>query len=419
MGRNGDRLAAAIVAHAIVRVAGSASGVLIGIFLAALASHRSGINAGLLGTLGAVSFASELVFSIPLGVLSDAVSPRALMAGGAVLGALAIQLFPLTGRVPVFFLSRSLEGMGVAAVTPPLLAYLADATARDATLRARVMSFFELSLLAGLALGGLVGSEFWLHFRTDAFALVGVGYIACAVLLFFGAKGSRSHGRETALHGLRLALRDPSVRCLAPIWLCVNAIVGLWLGPTLPFLLTHKPHSSQYLDGIFSSQPTLVGWLLLGYAAVFAIGVTAWSFVLPRVHLHTAMRVALIAMLPVCLGLFVINHSGNMASALRWSVTAITAILIMVESGFTPAALAWLAQSLGGGSGKGAAMGVYSVLLSVGAIAGSLLAGELGKSFQMDGLLLGTAALGIGGLALLQLLKSAPAFRQEENYEHA
>lgn len=419
MGQRGDKLTTAIIAHAMVRIASSASGVLIGIFLADRSAHTSGITAGLLGMLGAVSFASELIFSIPLGVLSDAVSSRGLMMGGAVLGALAIQLFPLSGKVPVFFLSRAFEGIAVAAITPPLLAYLADTTAHDGTLRARVMSFFELSLLAGLALGGLVGSEFWLHFRTGAFGLIAGGYVACAVLLFFDAKDSQSHGRQSAFDGLRRALRDRSVRLLAPIWLCVNAIVGLWLGPTLPFLLTHQPQSAQYLDGIFAAKPTMVGWLLLSYSAVFATGVTLWSFVLPRISLRSAMRVALIAMLPVCGGLFFINHSSGIAPGLRWLLTGVTALLVMIESGFTPAALTWLAASLDEGSGKGAAMGIYSVLLSLGAIGGSLLAGALGKRLQVDGLLLGTVAMGVCGLILLHGLSSAPIAANKENYEHA
>ncbi|HVB55468.1 MAG TPA: MFS transporter [Candidatus Acidoferrales bacterium] len=413
------RLAVTILAHAVLRIASSASGVLIGIYLASLSGHGLRIDVRLLGVLGAASFAAELVFSIPFGIASDAISPRWLMVAGALTGALAVQLFAWSTHVGVFFLSRTLEGMGVAAVTPPLLAYLADATTHEASLRARVMSFFELSLLAGLALGGLMGSEFWQHFHVKSFSLVALAYIVCAALLAWGAKGSTSHGHHAAVQGLLRALKDPSVRSLAPVWLCVNAIVGLWLGPTLSFLLTHKAHSSQYLDGIFRENPTHVGWLLLGYSIVFGLGVTGWSFVLPHLHVRSAMRIALWAMLPVCLGLFAINHSGQMTSAVRWFLTAATALLVMVESGFTPAALAWLAQSLGTGTGKGAAMGIYSVLLSLGAIGGSLLAGELGKTFQVDGLLLGTAAMGVCGLVLLQLLKSPTIRLDKENYEPA
>ena len=383
-----ERLALTIFAHGILRIASSASGVLIGIYLAKLSGHGLRVDAGLLGALGAVSFAAELVASIPMGIVSDAVSPRWLMVIGAIVGAIAVQLFALSTHIQIFFLSRMLEGIGVAAVTPPLLAYLAEATTQEADLRARVMSFFELSLLAGLALGGLMASAFWSRFRIHAFGLVALAYLLCAVLLFFGAKGSKSHGSQAALRGLLRAVKNPSVRSLAPVWLCVNAVVGLWLGPTLPFLLTQKSNGSQYLDGIFANDPTHVGWLLLGYAIVFGIGVFGWSFVLPRVRIRSAMRLSLLVMLPVCLGLFAINHSGHAAPSLRWSITAVTALLVMVESGFTPAALAWLAQSLGSGTGKGAAMGIYSVLLSLGAIGGSLLAGGLGKPFRFDGLLL-------------------------------
>ena len=49
----------------------------------------------------------------------------------------------------------------------------------------------------------------------------------------------------------------------------------------------------------------------------------------------------------------------------------------MVDSGFTPAALALLAGAIGAQAGRGAAMGIYSVLLSVGAIGGSLMAAVL------------------------------------------
>lgn len=73
----------------------------------------------------------------------------------------------------------------------------------------------------------------------------------------------------------------------------------------------------------------------------------------------------------------------------------------MVESGFTPAALTLLAGAVGGHGERGAAMGIYSVLLSVGAIAGSLAAAALGGRFTVDGLIYGT--LGMAAVAMLLL----------------
>ncbi len=126
---------------------------LIGIYLAHLSATGMRIDARLIGMLGAVSFAAELVASIPLGLVSDAISPRWLMVAGALIGAVAVRIFALAPHPWLFYSSRILDGLAVAAVTPPLLAYLAQSTTHSSSLRARVMSFFELSLLAGW-LGG-------------------------------------------------------------------------------------------------------------------------------------------------------------------------------------------------------------------------------------------------------------------------
>jgi MFS family permease len=405
-------LVTTLSANALLRIAGSASGVLIGLYLAELEAVTGSHGAGTAGTLGAVAFAAELLFSIPLGMLSDVVSPRWVMVAGALLGAIAVQLFGMTHHVSVFYGSRLLEGIGAAAITPPLLAYLAENTQHDAGQRARLMSLFELTLLVGLALGGVVATQFWHRFSKRAFSLVAAAYLLAAVLLAISVTSGDKHPSHAAFAGLRRAFQDASVRRLAPVWLCVNAVTGLWLGPTLSFLLTERNAQSsshpQYLDGIYAADPTHLGWALLLYAILFAAGVTGWSILLPRMQVRTAMLISLATMLPVCLGFYLVNHYGNVSGTLRWSITLATAGLILIESGFTPAALSWLAGSLEKGSGKGSAMGIYSVLLSVGAIAGSMLAGALGKLFRFDGLLLGTALLAVCGLILLTRLGAAP-----------
>jgi len=220
------------------------------------------------------------------------------------------------------------------------------------------------------------------------------------------------------LEDLKQVLRIPSIRHLAPVWLCVNCVVGLWLGPTLPFLLTERSTKAQFLAGIYANSPASVGWLLFGYSIVFGVGVTAWSFILPHIRLQTAMRVTLGAMLPVCAGLYLLNHSGDQSHALRWGIGSITALLIMVESGFTPAALAWLAGTLPVQSGRGAAMGIYSVLLSAGAIVGSLLAGLLGERYSIDGLLYGTVLVAVAALVFLHWIPTSSPVMQDISNEH-
>jgi cyanate permease len=50
-------------------------------------------------------------------------------------------------------------------------------------------------------------------------------------------------------------------------------------------------------------------------------------------------------------------------------------------------------------------MGVYSVLLSIGAIVGSLLAAALGQLFAVDGLIYSTFAMAVIALFFVRWLK--------------
>jgi MFS family permease len=339
-----------------------------------------------------------------MGLAADALSARLLMAFGAFMSATGTALFATAISRPLFFASRMLLGAGAAGVTPPLLAVLARGTQQAPARRARTMGYFELSLFSGLALGGLVGSELWSHLSWRAFGALALVSASCAGVLFIAAPQASAQGTQSAWRGLRTVLADRVVRRLAPVWLSVNAIVGLWLGPTLVFLLTEPPRSRQYLDGRFAEVPDRVGWLLLGYAVVFATGVLLWTLVLPKVRLYAALRTSLLAMLGVCVALYVLNHSESWSAANRAALIAGTALLIMIESGFTPAALTWLAASLDPLGGKGAAMGIYSMLLGSGAVVGSLLAGVLGAAWQIDGLLLGTVLMALIALVLVRRL---------------
>ncbi|HTW74626.1 MAG TPA: MFS transporter [Steroidobacteraceae bacterium] len=391
----------ALAVHALIRIAASADGVLVGLSLAQLRREHGGVPVSLAGVLGAVAYGLELMASVPAGLAADAFSPRGVMALGALIGASGTWLFSFTTRLPLLIVSRMLQGLGVAAVTPPLLTWLARVSAGAPARRARLMSFFELSMLGGVALGGLVGSRLWTWLGRAAFGALALVGLSSAPLLYASAGRMPPGEPRAALIGLRQALRHPAVQRLAPSWVCINAIVGLWLGPTLAFLLTEPSRSHQYLDGLFAARPTDFGWLMLGYTLVFGIGVALWSLLLPRVHARSVWRVSLAAMLAVCALLFAFNHSADWSRGPRGALLGGAALLIVVESGFTPAALSYLAQALEPISGKGAAMGLYSLLLGVGAVAGSLLAAVCGALWQIDGLLLGTALLTVIALGVL------------------
>jgi MFS family permease len=244
------------------------------------------MNAAIAGSLAATSFGAELLGSIPLGVLSDIIPVRVLMPAGAVLAGIATLIFRFTHDVHIFIASRVLEGLAAAVGIPPMLAYLTDLTATDASLRARAMSYFELSLLTGLAFGGIIASRLWTRFGVDAFAVLSAGYVAAAAFLLTARTTRHVETGRELWRSLRRSLARPSVRRLAPVWLCVNSVIGLWLGPTFYFLLTRRPTTAQWLDGLFATNVNGLGWLLLVYAFVFSAGLVMWSRLLPRMDLR-------------------------------------------------------------------------------------------------------------------------------------
>jgi predicted MFS family arabinose efflux permease len=199
------------------------------------------------------------------------------------------------------------------------------------------------------------------------------------------------------------------LRRLAPAWICINAMVGVWLGSTLPFLLTFPERRGQFLTGVFADWPEGVGWAFFGYAVIFGTGVTGWSFMLHRFRRITVLRLALGGLFAACLGFYALNHAGGQPPGIRWLIGSGTALAIMVESGFTPTALALLAEAVGEQAGRGATMGIYSVLLGVGAAAGALLGGLGAQWAAMDGLIAVTVLLGLGAAVGVEWLASDPA----------
>lgn len=393
------RVSWALAAHAVVRIASGTSSVLAGLVLAS----DSGAVVAAVGALGAVAYAAELLAAIPFGVISDRQSSRPVMAGGAIAACVAM-LLATTGKLPALFAARLIEGLAAAAIVPALLAYLTATTAGRPVLRVRAMSGFELTLLAGFATGGIAAANLFAHLGAGAFAVVAIAYAIVALAFAFTITGEARRVAESPLASLRRVLSLEGFRRVAPVWLCVNTVTGLWLGPTVPFLLTHPSRVAQTLPGMYARAPQDIGWLLFGYAVLFSCGVVAWSVVLPRIELNVAMTVSLAAMLVASALIYELNHADRLSPELRWVVAGATALAILVESGFTPAALTWVARTLPPDSGRGAAMGVYSVLLGLGGIAGSILAGILGQAAAIDGLLLGTAVAALVAIVLVQRL---------------
>jgi MFS family permease len=221
------RLVVVLIGNTFLRVVGSSAGALIAFYLATnsrLSQQQEvevvglghGGGAGIVGALGVVLNLAELVGAVPVGVATDRFSARKVLIGGSLLGGVATLLFGLSQEIAVFFFARALQGLVAVVGGPPLLSLITEATRELPTARNRVIGFYELSLLSGVALGGLVGGLMWERFGTLAFSLLAILYLVIAALFAWGANLPGEMRSERPLEALRHAIANPFMLTLAP-----------------------------------------------------------------------------------------------------------------------------------------------------------------------------------------------------------
>ena len=357
------------------------------------------IDPAMIGLLAALFYVSELVMSPVFGVLSDRYGHHRLMQLGPFFGFVAVVITGITVAIPVVAGTRVLAGLSTAASVPSILGFIAMATAGDELARGRASARFEGATLAGLGFGIVLAGLLIDRFGVNAF-FINAGIYAISFLIYrYGvtvredvAKMRRAdHG---GLQRYLQILTSSHVWLLAPTWIAINAALGMWTNQSL-FQLTQKPSpefENQFLMGHF--QPTEISIGLAVGLVVFFAGLIFWGNRFKRFRRTTIIFFGILGGLVVIVAAAVINHSLDMPGIYR----ALPAIAVVgglfVLAGATPAALGMLADvSEAYPRDRGAIMGLYSVFLGIGQIAGSLLGGEAARIAGIDGLLAGTLLL--------------------------
>lgn len=379
---------------------------LIAFYLNFLAAEGRPISAMEVGALATTFNIAALLSAVPFGLLIDRFSPRSILVGGAILGGVATQLFGLTGVFSIFFMSRVLEGIASSASAAGILAHLANVTKDKPNDRGIIMSWFQVTLFMGIAVGSLVSGVLFARFNAGAFSFVSAGYLVAAIVLWWAASPEVSHEEAknyvSPLDSLRETLSNKLILQLAPAWLAFNSVAGLWLAHIAFQLSSGSRLEGQFLVGLMS--PEQMGIAGFVYVMVFAVGVLLWGLVLGRVPRVTVMRLSFIGMVGVVVCFFLLNSSAEWSLRSRWLMVGLYAICIMIQAGFPPAALAYLADIADETGSQGTSMGVYTLLLSAGNIIGAALGGVFGEWRALNGLLVITLVFVLVGIASIALL---------------
>src|SRR5581483_2800980 len=121
------------------------------------------------------------------------------------------------------------------------------------------------------------------------------------------------------------------------------------------------------------------------------VGILLWSLVIPRMRKSTAMLISGLGIIAASVVIGLINHTGPIqeGSTLRLVLIGVMIIAVIIESGFTPAALIYLSDiSELHPKNRGMVMGLYSFLLGFGQLGGTIIAGPFADWQGVDGLLI-------------------------------
>ena len=413
-------LRAVFVGTFTLRFSTGLTGGLLLFYLAHLHTDYGGpkVDESTLAVMTAAFYASELILATPFGLLSDRIGHHRVMQIGPVFGIVAAILTWASVDLFVIGGTRLLEGASTAASVPSILGFIAMVTAGDELLRGRASARFEGATLAGLGAGvvasgvlydGIPGM--WDGLQRNAFLLNAGLYVVSLLIYRFGV--GEPPGEEAALAGEHTGWRryasvlfSSHVWLLAPTWIAINGALGLWTSQSL-FQLIREPDprfADQALMGGFVGAQIALG---LGAALiVFFAGLAFWGDRFKRYRRTTIIMYGIGGGALSVVGAAIVNHFASIPPV-GLAAAALAVGGLFVLAGATPAALGLLADmSEAYPSDRGAIMGLYSVFLAVGQIAGSFIGAEAAKRAGIDGILVATVAL--LGLALVPLNRLRP-----------
>ena len=405
-----------LLATFVLRVSTAVTGGML-IFLVDHLTRHNGDGPRVLSLLNSGFYATELTGAIVFGVLADRYGRKIIMLLGPLFGGIAVAMTGMTIRFPVLFFTRLLEGSSTAASVPSTLGFIAAETAHDEKLRGRVVSVFEFVSLGGmLAVGPALAGILWDAFGRPAFFINCAFYAVAFGLYAYGVhevprerradidapSAVRSNLAPAVSRYLRMAT-NRKVLLFAPTWLTINAVLGLWALQAPLLLKGNVADSSQFLMQGISATSIGLGEAVL--AVVFGSGLLFWGLVYARFRRTTMLLLGFSAFVAMALDVLAINHLGGTSTTVLVALVGVGIVALFVMAGATPAALGLLADvSEGFEEDRSAIMGLYSVFLGVGQVAGGLLGGVAGSWKGIDGLVVATGGLlVIGTVALVNL----------------
>ena len=302
---------------------------------------------------------AEFVSAAPIGAYVDLKGRRWML----ILGLLSISLLTMTISLTrdsyVIAIIHAIMGFSGAAVTVSSLTMITDLTA--VSNRGVSMGGFDFSNILGYAFGISLATTL-LHFTGHNY---GLAFVATGILLLAASVASMVWVKETS-HSARRQTRqvnpllalDQNTRAILPVWLGLTTILGV------VFVLPRSLMES----GLNSSQ---VGLTLALGAFGLGMGAVVFGWISDKIGRGKTLGIGVVGLILVLLStLEAVSHSPPRI----YQQLPLIASGGFMATATVPSALAYVGDKANTGL-RGSAMGIYSMMLSLGMVIGNLLGG--------------------------------------------
>ncbi|MDB5881383.1 MAG: putative transporter [Ramlibacter sp.] len=364
------------------------------VFALEAANYPGGNDAALVGLAMGIYGLTQGILQIPFGLASDRLGRKRVIIFGLLVFAAGSFVAAVAGSLPWLLVGRSLQGAG--AVSAAVTALLADQTRDEVRTKAMAMVgasiglMFALSLVvapllvARIGLGGL----FWV---TGGLALV------CIAVIAWWTPPEPLQHKNVPRGKLSEVLGHAGLFRLNVGVFVLHAVqLAMWMA--IPALLVEA--------GLSKAQHWYV-YLPTVLASFVVMGLTL--FPLERRGYLRAVFLAAVAMVGLV-------QVGLLLSAGRPTIAVLAALLFVFFCGFNvlEASQPSMVSRMAPPHARGAALGVYNTLQSLGLFAGGAVGGWLAKNVGVTGVFAACAGLMLVWLAVAWPMR-APAPRRSAN----
>lgn len=335
--------------------------------------YPGGDDPVLIGLAMGIYGLTQGILQIPFGMASDRLGRKRVIIFGLLVFALGSLVAGGADTLMGVLAGRALQGAG--AVSAAVTALLADLT-RD-TVRTKAMALVGASIGLMFALSLVVSPVIAAHIGLSGlFVLTAVLALLGTAMVVWGVPAEPVAHKDAARGGLRQVLSSPALLRLNIGVFVLHAVqLAMWVA--IPAFLVQAglgkdDHWQIYLPAVLGS------FVLMG--GVFPLE--------RRGYLRAVFLSAIASIALVQVALLWVSSGAPSIACLAWLLFAFFCGFNVLEA-TQPSLVSRIAPA----SSRGAAMGVYNTLQSLGFFAGGVMGGQLVKSYGTQGLFLTCAAL--------------------------